>query len=87
MSTYDKLKQRIISIPSDFTYKELKRFLLHFGYIEDNKGPTSGSRVKFFRESDKSIIMLHKPHPGDIVGKSALRAVVDKLKGQGDLDD
>lgn len=55
------------------------------GFQEYNKGKTSGSRVKFYRKSDQRIIMLHKPHSGDIVDRGAVEDVVKKLTEWGIL--
>ena len=85
MGTLDKLKTRIQKIPADFTYKEGKRLLQMLGYEELNKGKTSGSRVKFYRETDQAVIMLHKPHPGSEMRKKAVEDIVQKLKEYGEL--
>ena len=55
------------------------------GFIEWSKGRTSGSRVGFFREADKATILLHKPHPEDIMDRGAVGDLVDYLKGIGEL--
>lgn len=52
MSKLEKEIERLKSKPKDFTYDELKIILNNFGFIENNKGKTSGSRVKFI---DKKI--------------------------------
>ncbi len=67
MSRLDKAKERLKSIPKDYTYSEAKYLLGQLGFVENNKGKTSGSRVKFERESDGKIILLHKPHPSNIL--------------------
>ena len=85
MSKSQKAIERLRSIPKDYTYSELKNILQNFGFVEHNKGNTSGSRVKFHRVADNAIIMLHKPHPGDILPEYAVRNVVKSLKGFGDL--
>lgn len=85
MSKREKLINRVLSVPADLTYDELKSFLNGFGFMESNKGRTSGSRVGFYREKDMTVIFLHKPHPENIVGKSAIRAIIEKLKEYGDL--
>ena len=85
MSKLDKAKERILSIPTDYSYTEVKGLLGKLGYTEYNKGKTSGSRVMFYRKSDSRVIMLHKPHPGDIMDKSAVKCLVEFLKGNGDL--
>jgi hypothetical protein len=50
MTKKDKLKDRLLSHPSDFTWNELKKLLLSFGYRESNVGKTSGSRVRFISD-------------------------------------
>ena len=47
MSTKDKLTKRFKSLPSDFTFDELVRVFASVGFTLDNKGNTSGSRVRF----------------------------------------
>lgn len=80
MSKFSKAKKRILSVPSDYTYGEIKYLLGKLKFYESNKGKTSGSRVKFYRESDQKVIMLHKPHLGDIMDKGAVEDIVRKLK-------
>ena len=67
MSKLEKAKARLLSLPKDYTYDEARSLLGQLGFREDNKGKTSGSRVEFFRESDKSGILLHKPHPDNVL--------------------
>ena len=85
MSKFEKLKARMQSLPSDFTYSEAKTLLEHLGFEEKNKGKTSGSRVCFYRESDKRILMLHKPHPADIIKVGALKSLVKQLMEWGEI--
>ena len=84
MSSKDKLISRFLTLPSDFTFEELERFLTIFGYAISNKGKTSGSRV-VFKDKDSHPIMLHKPHPGNIVKMYALRQVLEELQSKGHL--
>ena len=79
MTKKDKLLERFLSAPKDFTYDELKTVLNNLGYEEDNKGKTSGSRVSFIHESTKHIISLHKPHPSNILKSYQINMVVDAL--------
>lgn len=72
MSTKDKVIARFKTIPSDFTFSELETMLKHLGYERNDKGKTSGSRV-VFKDANGSPIMLHKPHPGNVVKQYALR--------------
>jgi virulence-associated protein VapD len=75
MSRADKLVNRLLSLPKDFTYNELKTVLSSFGYSEIQG---SGSRVYFSKEDHK--IKLHKPHPGNILKRYQLDLIVDELK-------
>lgn len=55
------------------------------GFKPDNKGKTSGSRVKFYRESDGAMINLHKPHPQDEMKLYAVRQLRKYLEDIGEL--
>lgn len=79
MGTKEKLIERFKSMPSDFTFNELERLLKGFGYTKSDKGRTSGSRV-VFKDSLGTPIMLHKPHPGNVVKDYALKQVLEELK-------
>ena len=83
MSKFDKLKERLVKKPTDFTYDELRTVLGGFGYQETNKGKTSGSRVAFINTVTKHIIRIHKPHPKNIIKAYALQYIVEELKEQG----
>ena len=82
MSSKDKLIARFLTLPSDFTFDELERLLTIFGYAKSNKGKTSGSRV-VFKDKDGHPIMIHKPHPGNIVKQYAVRQVYEELQSKG----
>ena len=85
MSQIDKLIARFKSVPSDFTYAELTKLLNHFGFIENNKGMTSGSRVAYIRYSDSAKIMFHKPHGGSPISQATLKKTMIYLEGYGNL--
>lgn len=78
MGTKDKLIERFKRLPSDFTFDEMERLLAIFGYEKSDKGRTSGSRV-IFKNRDGRPIMLHKPHPGNIVKRYAMKQILDDL--------
>ena len=82
MGTKEKLRERFLKMPSDFTFDEMLRLLEGYGYVKSDKGRTSGSRV-IFKNGDKRPIMLHKPHPGNIVKGYAMKQVYDDLKEAG----
>jgi hypothetical protein len=80
----EKLIDRLLRIPRDFTWDELKTVLGHFGYKEFKAGKTGGSRRRFMNES-KNIITLHKPHPDPTLKEYQLKDVIDHLREKGKL--
>lgn len=82
MGTKDKLRERFLKMPSDFTFDEMQRLLEGYGYERRDKGRTSGSRV-IFKNGERRPIMLHKPHPGSIVKGYAMKQVYEDLKEAG----
>ena len=83
MSRRQKLIDRFLSRPSDFTYNELKRLLSGFGYRETKAGKTSGSRVAFINDETEHIISLHKPHPDPAVKSYILDQITESLEREG----
>jgi predicted RNA binding protein YcfA (HicA-like mRNA interferase family) len=86
MSKTEKLLQRLLSVPKDFTWEELIKLLSLFGFEEVKKGKTGGSRRKFADEK-KNVIALHKPHPGNIVKEYAIKQIITQLKEKGYIKD
>ncbi|NLX66594.1 MAG: type II toxin-antitoxin system HicA family toxin [Bacteroidales bacterium] len=80
MGSHEKLLERFLRLPNDFTWDELKRLLSKYGYKQYNKGKTSGSRVVFEKEGSKVSLDLHKPHPKNILKPYQMRDVLDFLK-------
>ncbi len=85
MSREEKMISRIKSCPSDYTYSEAIALGSRFGYQKMNKGSTSGSRVMLYRESDHRKILLHKPHPGDIMKSYAVKQLLEQFIENGDI--
>ena len=85
MTKLDKAKERLRTVPKDYTYSEAKYLLGQLGFLEINKGKTSGSRVKFFRPSDNEFILMHKPPPKDIMVIQSVRDLANFLRELGDL--
>ena len=83
MSKEEKLLERFLSRPKDFTYNEIRKLLKGFGYEESNQGKTSGSRVAFVHFETKHIIRLHKPHPGNELKIYQLDQIREELAGRG----
>jgi len=86
MSTKEKLIERFLRLPKDFRYQELTRLLNGFGYVEEKKGKTSGSRVMFFHKQKEHPILIHKPHPGNILKAYVMKYVLDELKAIGFIE-
>lgn len=82
MTTREKLIDRFISKPTDFTYSELARLLSFFGYGEVQG---TGSRVVFVNGTNNRKIKLHKPHPGKILRRYQLDLIEQELRGLGVL--
>ena len=83
MSKRQKLIERFLVIPNDFTYDELVQVLKLFGYMEDKSGKTSGSAVRFIRENSFSQICFHKPHPQKIIKRCILQYIKETLESEG----
>lgn len=82
MGRTEKLIVRFMTLPTDFTWDEMSRLLTALGYEIGNKGKTSGSRV-IFKGVGKRPIMLHKPHPGNIIKEYVMKQVYTYLKNEG----
>nr|WP_298646769.1 type II toxin-antitoxin system HicA family toxin [uncultured Proteiniphilum sp.] len=53
--------------------------LVSLGYVESQKGRTSGSRVRFQNKEKQSIIDLHRPHPSNVIKSGVMKDVLEKL--------
>lgn len=73
--TIKKLKNK----SSNITFDEIASLLESLGFRQENKGKTSGSRVKFLN-NDGVPIYLHKPHPRKALLSYQVKAVVQVLK-------
>lgn len=80
MSKKDKLINRLLKKPKDFTFDEMEALLLYFGY-ELKQG--TGSRVKFIKDGSYDVINFHKPHPNGILKHYILDQVIEKLRKDG----
>lgn len=81
MSKKDKLIERLLSKPKDFTFDEMVTLLSKFGYNLKQGG--TGSGVKFIKEGSNEVINFHKPHPNGVLKKYVLEQVIDKLRKDG----
>ncbi|MBC8440288.1 MAG: type II toxin-antitoxin system HicA family toxin [Deltaproteobacteria bacterium] len=83
MGRKQKLLDRLLTKPKDFRWNELESLLKQNGY---QKLEGSGSRVKFYLESPRNLISLHKPHPGEILKDYQINYVIKNLKKIGVAD-
>ena len=79
MSKLDKEIERLKLKPKDYTYEEAKSLLNKLGFYENNKGKTSGSRVEF-KDIYKRKLILHKPHPDNIIKKYIINDLINRLE-------
>ena len=80
MSTHEKLLKRFLSFPKDFTWSELTKLLRKYGYEQNSKGKTSGSRVEFENPESDISLNLHKPHPRNILKPYQLKDTFEFLR-------
>ena len=85
MSTKDKLIERFLQQPKDFSWDELLRLFYIFGFTIDNKGKTSGSRAVFVKDDEAHTV--HKPYPSNIVKGYSMKQILDFLTRKGFLNE
>lgn len=84
MSKKEKLTQRLLSRPTDFTFNELVTLLKSLGYYLETAGKTGGSRV-IFMNPDGDYIRLHKPHPLNNLKRYQIDDIIASLIERGFL--
>lgn len=82
MSKKDKLIEKLLRKPNDFTFNEMVSLLSYFGY---NLKQGAGSGVKFIKEGSNESINFHKPHPNGVLKKYILEQVIEKLRKEGSI--
>jgi hypothetical protein len=82
MTRREKLIQRLLTKPADFTWSELKSLLERAGYVLVVGGKSGGSRVKFVHREHPPVI-LHKPHPTPVLKRYQLDQIIEFLKKEG----
>jgi len=76
LSKDQKQLERFLSIPADYSWDELVTLVGSYGFDEDTK---SGGSRRCFISAKGWKMFLHKPHPGNIVKRYAIRQVKDAL--------
>ena len=82
MGQKEKLIKKLRSHPRDFTFAETERLLGYLGFVRDNKGKTSGSRVLFVNRRGAAL-MIHIPHPGNQLKAYQVKALIVMLEEEG----
>lgn len=83
MGSKEKLIERFLIQPKDFTYEEVVRLFGIFGYSESHKGSTSGSRVEFISENGQNSYIMHKPHPSNIIKGYVMKQLLVYIRSNG----
>lgn len=83
MAEYEKLLEKLKSNPKDFTYRELQSIMSKNGYVENNKGRSSGSRVEY--KGKVTSLRMHKPHGRNFLHDYQIKAVLEFLAKEGVL--
>lgn len=82
MTKREKLIDRFLSKPKNFSWQELVKLLDGFGYQLLGGSKTGGSRARFVHK-DYPPILLHKPHPQPLLKRYQLEDITDLLKQVG----
>ena len=82
MGQKEKLIAKLKTNPKTFSFDDAESLLGYFTYYRSNKGKTSGSRVMFTSDRYRLKILLHKPHPGDIMKLYAVRQLLNEFFGE-----
>ena len=77
MNKKEKLIKRFRTLPRDFTFEEVVSLFQNFGFELENKGATSGSRIKFYNEADQNAYIMHRPHPSNIIKGYMMRDILN----------
>ena len=79
MNKKETLVKRFRTLPKDFTFEEVVTLFQIYGFSLENKGSTSGSRIKFYNKHDENAFIMHKPHPSNIIKGYMMRDILNYL--------
>lgn len=82
MSRWKKIEGKFKRKNKDITFDEMVTLLNHYGYERDEKGRTSGSRIRFTCENHADILM-HKPHPQNTLKEYVINDLYELFKSEG----
>jgi len=81
----DKLVERFLTFPNDFTIDEFDNMMFGFGVRKSSRGKTSGSVIAYVN-SEKSVFYLHTPHPQKTIKRPYLKKAEKWLRDHGHID-
>ena len=82
MARWKNVEDKFRNLSRDITFSDAVILLEHYGYMQDNKGKTSGSRVRFVCEGHASIL-LHRPHPQKELKEYVIRDLHNLFEQEG----
>jgi hypothetical protein len=81
----EKLIERLLSNPKDFTNKEADTLMRGLGYQPDTKGRTSGSRIAYYKKSTDAYFLMHLSHPSGTLKPYVIKNLICHLKEHGEI--
>ena len=82
MSKKDKLLEKLLSRPADFTWDEAVKLMKRHHFILLKP---SGSR-RVFRHAKGLKVFLHEPHPQNTLLDYALERLIEGLRSTGEIE-
>lgn len=82
MPRWKTVENKFKNFNRNITFVETVILLEHYGYIQDNKGHTSGSRVRFICDGHCDIL-LHRPHPQKELKDYVVKELHNTFKQEG----
>ena len=80
MTKRDKLLEKLLRRPRDFTWDELVRLLRRLGFELARRGKSSGSRQRFQHAESGLTISLHRPHPRKELKRYQIDQIIEFLE-------
>lgn len=82
MAKWKVTEAKLKSLSRNITYADMVTLLEHYGYVQDNKGKTSGSRVRFVCDGHADLL-LHRPHPQKELKEYVIKDLHELIKQEG----
>lgn len=82
MSKKDKLLEKLLSRPANFTWDEAVNLMKHHHFRLVKQ---SGSR-RVFRHDSGLKVFLHEPHPQNTLLDYAMEKLIDGLRSTGEIE-